>query len=186
MLGFNQGLQKRSQESIGFFFGVGAAMLVLYLLFGYTGELIIHKSYLKYISLAGVCYILYLAIKIAKINVLQNNVSNDAGKLTFKDGLMIHLLNPKASLATLPIATISFPANQISGSGILCYSVLLSLLAVGAPGSYSLAGRFCSPLASNPKIISRFNTLMAGLLVYVAISIFIEHVYMVWLGVHEF
>lgn len=185
LLGLNLGLNKKFKESIGFFIGVGLAMFILFLMFGYTGEKFIRKEYLIYISSVGSIYIFYLAVKILRSTV-DINKQNTIKLLTFKDGLLMQIMNPKATLATLPIATINFPANSISGVKILTVSLVLALLACCAPCSYSLVGKYFGLLIKNDKTIKVFNTIMALLLIYVAYTIFKDHVYLVFLGINDY
>lgn len=55
LMGLNAGLTGKFRRSMGFFAGVGCAMLVLFILFGYTGEAVISHAALPYISLVGAC-----------------------------------------------------------------------------------------------------------------------------------
>lgn len=182
LLGLNQGINKKFRESIGFFLGVGTAMLILFLLFGYTGQRFIKKEYLLYISAVGCSYILYLGIKMLKANVkVESKV--EAKALSFKDGLLMHLFNPKATLATLPIATIHFPASEIRGINILFISLILAAMGSLAPTSYALVGKYFGQLIKKNWVIKVYNTIMALLLIYVAFRIFWEHVYLVLVGI---
>lgn len=182
LLGLNQGINKKFKESIGFFLGIGTAMLILFLLFGYTGQRFIKKEYLLYISVIGCCYILYLGIKILKANVkVESKVQ--ARALSFKDGLIMHLFNPKATLATLPIATINFPASDITGINIFFVSLILAAMGGFAPTSYALIGKYFGQLIKKNRVIKIYNTIMALLLIYVAFKIFWDHVYLVLIGI---
>jgi threonine/homoserine/homoserine lactone efflux protein len=169
---------------VGFCAGVGLSMLVLFLVLGYTGERIIKKEYLIYISVVGSAYITWLAYKIFKSNVQLK--TGQAKALSFRDGFVMQTLNPKATLAVLPIATIHFPANGVMGTGIFLVSLVLSLMAACAPLSYVLAGTFFSSRIENDRIMKTFNGLMAALLLYVAFAIFRDHVYLVLTGVNPF
>jgi threonine/homoserine/homoserine lactone efflux protein len=175
-LGMNQGVSNKISNSKGFFVGVGVAFLILLLVFGYTGEKVIKKDYLLYISIVGSTYILYLAFKIIKSNVFPNEEKNTK-ILTFKDGFFMEIMNPKAALATLPIATIYFPANNIVGVKVFGVSLMLALMASSAPFSYALIGSCFSDVIKNDKLIKWFNAIMAFLLIYVAYSIFKDHVF---------
>jgi|LGOV01.1.fsa_nt_gb threonine/homoserine/homoserine lactone efflux protein len=179
-LGLNQGVNNRTNKSKGFFTGVGVAFLILLLVIAYTGEKLIKKEYLLYTSIVGSIYILYLAYKIIKSSVNLNDKNNQT--LTFKDGFVMEIMNPKAMLATLPLATIYFPVNNIQGIKVLIVSFILSLMASSAPFGYALIGSFFSDMMKNEKIIKRFNTIMALLLMYVAFSIFKDHVFLVFTG----
>ncbi|GAA0179123.1 hypothetical protein SH2C18_20520 [Clostridium sediminicola] len=92
----------------------------------------------------------------------------------------------KETLATLPIATINFPANDIVGIKILIMSVILGLLATCPPLSYAVIGSFSSTFIKRKDVIKLFNTVMAIMLLYVALSIFKDHVYLVLKGINSY
>lgn len=175
LLGLSSGLNKQTRSHLGFFIGVGSAMFILFVLLGYLGLQVINPQFLPYVSLIGCGYILYIAWKVAKAKVQVNDASADAS-LSFFDGLFMQLLNPKALVATLPIATIQFPSADITGAAIVFWSIILAILAFGAPTSYSLAGLMLGRQVSRPGVFNVFNKLMAILLVYVALMIAYEHV----------
>ncbi|MCQ8880597.1 LysE family transporter [Pseudoalteromonas shioyasakiensis] len=175
LLGLSSGLNKQTRSHLGFFIGVGSAMFILFVLLGYLGLQMINPQFLPYVSLIGCGYILYIAWKVAKAKVQVSDTSADAS-LSFFDGLFMQLLNPKALVATLPIATIQFPSADIIGAAIVFWSLILAILAFGAPTSYSLAGLVLGKQVSRPDVFNVFNKLMAVLLVYVALMIAYEHV----------
>jgi threonine/homoserine/homoserine lactone efflux protein len=175
LLGLSSGLNKQTRSHLGFFIGVGSAMFILFVLLGYLGLQVINPQFLPYVSLIGCGYILYIAWKVAKAKVQVSDTSADAS-LSFFDGLFMQLLNPKALVATLPIATIQFPSADITGAAIVFWSLILAILAFGAPTSYSLAGLVLGKQVSRPGVFNVFNKLMAVLLVYVALMIAYEHV----------
>lgn len=175
LLGLSSGLNKQTRSHVGFFIGVGSAMFILFVLLGYLGLQVINPQFLPYVSLIGCGYILYIAWKVAKAKVQVSDTSADAS-LSFFDGLFMQLLNPKALVATLPIATIQFPSADITGAAIVFWSFILAILAFGAPTSYSLAGLVLGKQVSRPSVFNVFNKLMAVLLVYVALMIAYEHV----------
>ena len=175
LLGLSSGLNKQTRSHLGFFIGVGSAMFILIVLLGYLGLQVINPQFLPYVSLIGCGYILYIAWKVAKAKVQVDDASADAS-LSFFDGLFMQLLNPKALVATLPIATIQFPSADITCSAIVFWSIILAILAFGAPTSYSLAGLMLGRQVSRPGVFNVFNKLMAILLVYVALMIAYEHV----------
>lgn len=175
LLGLSSGLNKQTRSHLGFFIGVGSAMFILFVLLGYLGLQVINPQFLPYVSLIGCGYILYIAWKVAKAKVQVSDTSADAS-LSFFDGLFMQLLNPKALVATLPIATIQFPSADITGAAIVFWSFILAILAFGAPTSYSLAGLVLGKQVSRPSVFNVFNKLMAVLLVYVALMIAYEHV----------
>lgn len=167
-------------------------MLLLFLLFSYSGSWLINAHYQWLISCGGACYIFYLALKIAKAGIFpeKNNTKLEAkaeksnnsnkGELNFRSGLLLQLLNPKSFIVILPIATIQFPAAQITGVSILLWSLLLSGLAFGAPSCYMIIGSRLGSLIHQPRYFRGLNLSMAALLFYVAVEIAYRHVYLTW------
>ncbi|WP_242014375.1 LysE family translocator [Vibrio fluvialis] len=117
-IGLNNGIQKQ-QRIFGFFSGVAVAMFILFFSVAMIGERIMNESLLQGASVLGGLYIFWLAIKIFRSQVSQNNTGEDKNSevrvLTFRDGLMMQLLNPKGITVALPVATVQFPAAGIAG-----------------------------------------------------------------------
>lgn len=176
LLGLHSGLNRKTRSHLGFFIGVGTAMFILFVFLGYVGLQFINPQVLPFVSLAGCTYILYIAWKVANANVDLAQGHSNSSTLRFRDGLFMQLLNPKALLATLPIATIQFPSVGITGIAIVLWSSVLAILAFGAPTGYSLAGLVLGKRISKPSYFKTFNLLMAALLVYVSLTIGYEHV----------
>lgn len=171
LLGLQSGINNKTNAHFGFFAGVASAMLLLFILLGFTGVQLIPAKILPVISFAGCLYIVYIAVKVAKTRVSLETQSTATKTLRFSNGLFMQLLNPKALVATLPITTIQFPAAGIAGSNIVLWSCILALLAFGAPACYSIAGRAVGKHITNSKYFKVINLLMAGLLVLVAADI---------------
>ncbi|MGL6312308.1 LysE family translocator [Vibrio sp. WXL103] len=176
LLGLHSGLSRKTHSHLGFFVGVGSAMFILFMVLGYAGVQLINEQVLPLISLAGCAYIFFIAWKIAHANTDITEKDNDSKSLSFRDGLFMQLLNPKALLATLPISTIQFPSIGITGPMITLWSLVLAFLAFGAPTSYSLVGLILGKRISKPCYFKVFNWLMAVLLVYVSMIIGFEHI----------
>ncbi len=176
LLGLHSGLNRNTRSHLGFFIGVGMAMFILFVMLGFIGLKVINPQVLPFISLAGCLYILHIAWKVAGANVELSQDTSDSNSLSFRDGLFMQLLNPKALVATLPVSTIQFPSVGITGSAIVLWSLVLAILAFGAPTGYSLAGLVLGKRISNPSYFKVFNLLMAALLVYVSLTIGFEHV----------
>ncbi|UYG03029.1 LysE family transporter [Halomonas sp. LR3S48] len=178
LLGLNAGLNGQARTSLGFFVGVGLAMLTLFLLFGWAGAAWVRGDMLAVVGAVGCAYILYLAVKIARSSIDLGEVRAAPRVLQFRDGLIMQLCNPKGMIATLPIATIQFPAAGIDGASLLVWSLGLAVLAFGAPGSYALMGAMVGQRIESPWLLKGFSLAMAVLLVWVAITIGYEHVWL--------
>ena len=178
LLGLNAGLNGQARASFGFYLGVGLAMLILFLLFGWAGASWVQGDMLIVLSALGCGYIGYLAIKIAGSSIDLKGVHQAPRVMRLRDGLIMQLCNPKGIVATLPIATIQFPAVGIHGIGLVFWSIGLAVLAVGAPGSYALVGALLGKRVANPNLLSGFSLAMAVLLAGMALSIGYEHVWL--------
>ncbi|MDG3085801.1 LysE family translocator [Vibrio hannami] len=183
LLGLHSGLKGKGKAHFGFYVGVASAMLILFISLAFLGSKVIDKSVLPYISILGCSYIIYIAWKVFRANINIKNDDTGKSNLRYRDGLIMHLLNPKALIATLPISTIQFPAAGIAGSQIFFWSLILSIVAFGAPASYALAGSVLGKRIENPVYFKTFNYLMSVMLVYVALSIGYEHIYLSWTNV---
>ncbi|MCE0496006.1 LysE family translocator [Vibrio salinus] len=182
LLGLYSGINGRTRNHLGFFAGIGFAMFILFVFLGFAGNQVMKPTYLPFISLVGCLYILYIAWKVLKANVHLNNVDTDTSnshrdELSFKDGVIMQLLNPKGLVATLPIATIQFPSIGIAGGELLFWSFILAVLAFGAPASYSLMGLVVGKRIESQNYFRIFNYIMSVLLVYVSFSIGYQYVY---------
>lgn len=178
LLGLNAGLNGQAKTSVGFFLGVGLAMLVLFMVFGWAGAAWVRGDMLALVGAVGCGYIFYLAVKIARSSIDLGAVRQAPRVLRLRDGLIMQLCNPKGMIATLPIATIQFPAAGIHGVSLLLWSLGLTALAIGAPGSYALMGAVVGRRIENPRILTGFSLAMSVLLMGVSVSIGYEHVWL--------
>ena len=135
LLGIHSGINGKTRQHIGFFIGIACAMFILFMTLGFLGNTAINPALIPYLSLLGCFYIIYIAWKVIRANVTVNDTSEQDKNLSIWDGILMQLLNPKGLIATLPIATIQFPAEGIQGSAIIIWSILLSIIAFGAPFS---------------------------------------------------
>ncbi|WP_394209110.1 LysE family translocator [Enterovibrio calviensis] len=181
LLGLHGGIHGRTKQNIPYFVGVAAAMFILFVTMNLIGGSLVTQSSLPYFSVLGCGYIFYIAYKLLRATVTLTGHDNEE-YLTFKDGLILQLLNPKGLIATLPIVTIQFPAAGIHGTSSVFWIAVLSMLAFGAPTSYSLIGSLLGRRIEQPMYFRVFNIVMALLLVFVAFEIGYQHVYLLWFG----
>ena len=160
-MGLNAGVTGQLRKSLLFFIGVGAAMLLLFVIFGYVGEAVIPHQYLHFIALVGAIYTFYLAFKMLTSNITTEAQNGDAqSSLTFWNGFWIQLLNPKGILVILPVTTVMYPAAHITGYMIGIVSMLISIAAAGAPFVYSIAGVIIGHKIKNPSLFNTLNRIM--------------------------
>ena len=176
-MALNAGLTGGFRRSLAFFVGVGCALLVLFILFGYTGEAIISQGALPYISLIGGLYTLYLAYQVYTATTVVPGEASEAPvaaqkTLTFWSGFLIQVLNPKGIMVVLPITSVMLPAAHITGASIAIVSALLAIAGGGAPGVYSLLGAILGRRITRESYFTVFNRLMGLALVVCAFFMF--------------
>ncbi|WP_191567354.1 LysE family transporter [Metabacillus idriensis] len=161
------------KKTIRFSLGVGSGFFVLILLCAYFGLLL--KSFIPKVefimTILGVIYMLYLAIKI--ITSKNDGNHNDGDKNnTFLTGMLLQFINPKGILYGITtISTFVLPYHN-SNVSLIFYSFFLAF--VGFLGTYSwgVFGSIFRKFLS--KYNTQFNIVMALLLMFSAISILLE------------
>lgn len=178
ILSLNRGVQNRYTAHIPFCAGVGTALFFLFLLVGYAGSAVIGGGVVPVVSALGTLFILYLAWKIIGAEV--GSLEDDGKKvsLTFRDGLLMQLLNPKSFMAVLPVTAVQFPAAGIDGFQISVWSMGLGIMGLGAPLSYAFFGAKLSRFVEKSVYLTWFNRLMGVALILVAVDMAYHHVYL--------
>jgi len=167
-IGLNNGIQKQTRV-MGFFSGVAVAMFILFFSVAFIGQQVMNDSLLKGTSVVGSLYILWLAYKIYRSQV-GAHTNTQPRMLTFRDGLLMQLLNPKGITVALPVATVQFPAAEITGFTLFAWCVGLAVFAFGAPWSYFVFGRLLGRNINQARYLALINKLMALFLLFVAVS----------------
>lgn len=167
-IGLNNGIQQQRRMG-GFFAGVAVAMFILLLAVAVIGERLMNESMLNVAAVLGSLYIAWMAVKIFRARPGQN-AERDERVLTFRDGLMMQLLNPKAITVALPVATVQFPMAGITGMSMVIWCLGLGVFAFGAPWSYFIFGRFLGSNIHQGRYLATINKLMALFLIFVAVS----------------
>ncbi len=159
------------KKTLRFCFGVGAGFFVIMILSSYF-NLLLHNVIPK-IELAmmvlGAGYMLYLAFKI--ITSTTCGKGNDGGKYnSFLAGMLLQFVNPKGVLYGITVVSTFILPYHTSHSSILLLSIFLGFVGILSTGSWSLFGSVFQKFLS--KYRQPFNIVMALLLVYSAVSIF--------------
>lgn len=117
----------------------------------------------------GAAYMLYLAKKIWKSS---NELSSDDSKAaSFISGMLLQFTNPKIYIYAITSMSLYVLPVYHSATALIGFTVILSL--IGASGSFVWAlfgATFCKFFSKHTKLI---NTIMALLLVYCAITLFL-------------
>ena len=171
LLAFNAGLRVHPWRLAGYCVGVGTAMFSVFLVLGYLGAAVVRSALLPYFAAAGSAYILYLAYHLFTARIDWHRQTPAATRMRFHQGYLLQLLNPKGWVLVLPVTTVMFPAAGLSGYQIPVCALLISLGAIGAPGSYAVLGRMAGRRIGNARTSAFVNKAMALVLVAVAVSI---------------
>ncbi|MCM5704248.1 LysE family translocator [Larsenimonas salina] len=190
LLGLNAGLQRPMYRSLGFFGGVGLAIFLWFLVIGYAGQRLVVAAALPYLAALGSAYILYLAYSLYRAappspaSSTAESPPVDHGRLRFRDGFLMQLLNPKNSLLVVPITTILFPGRGIADTALILWSAGIALGGAGAPALYCAAGKGLAQWLGNARYYRVLNRAMAALLVLVAATMLLEYTLMPIIEAH--
>jgi threonine/homoserine/homoserine lactone efflux protein len=161
------------KRTVRFSLGVGSGFFVLILLCAYFSLLL--KSFIPKVefilTILGVIYMLYLALKIITSNNDGNHNEGDKNN-GFLTGMLLQFINPKGILYGITtISTFVLPYHT-SNVSLIFYSFFLAF--VGFLGTYSwgVFGSIFRKFLS--KYNTQFNIVMAFLLMFSAISILLE------------
>ncbi|MCP3764807.1 LysE family transporter [Domibacillus sp. A3M-37] len=161
------------KKTIKFCLGVGTGFFVVMILCSYFNLLL--KNTIPKIefgmTIFGSIYMLYLAIKIifSKEDNKENDHKNNNG---FYTGMLLQFINPKVILYGITaISTFVIPFYSTNISLIL-YSLFLAFVGFAGTVCWSLFGSLFQKFLTRYK--SHFNVVMALLLLYSAVSIFLE------------
>ncbi|MCZ4336433.1 LysE family translocator [Shewanella colwelliana] len=160
--GANYGVKKTVPHVVGI--RIGSSSLHLAMLLG-LGALFqqwpqLHTG-LKYLSLI---YLLYLALKIARLPTSDEIRDQDAKPMTLSEAALFQWINPKSWMATITLCsafTLAGDAYWLSAvAGVMVFNM------VGFPASFTwvFLGAGIRHKLSSPKRRARFNYLMSGLL----------------------
>lgn len=122
-----------------------------------------------FMQLAGAAYMLYLAWKVWKSSA---DVEADSGKeASFLSGMLLQFANPKIYIYAITAMTLYILPVYHSTGTVIGFTVLLAL--IGASGSFAWAlfgSAFCKFFSRHTKAV---NLVMALLLVYCAVALFL-------------
>lgn len=161
------------KKTIKFCLGVGTGFLIVMLLCSYFNILL--ENFIPkiefFMEILGAIYMIYLAIKIF-LSKDDNKNNNEDRNNSFFMGMILQFINPKGILYGITaIATFILPYHD-SNFSIILYSIFLAFVGFLGTFSWSLFGSVFQKFLS--KYRSQFNLIMALLLVYSAVSIFIR------------
>lgn len=165
--------QHGTKQTLRFCFGVGIGFFTLSLLCSYFNVLL--KSFIPTVQLVmtilGASYMIYLAIKILRSNNQSQESENSKHNSVFS-GALLQFVNPKGILYGITTtATFIIPFYH-SHTSYFLFSAFLGLVGFVSTFCWSLFGSMFQKYLAAYRV--QFNLVMAGLLVYCAVSILLH------------
>jgi len=170
------GIRQGVKGSIPLIIGVDLIFIIYSLIIGFgLGEVLQrYPNLILIFQTLGALYIIYLAYKFIKTSKSNNShtVSNKA--FTFKDGIVLQMLNPKGwTMLFLMFSTLldgSFDRN----SQVLYLVFMLAVLNITTHFTWVAAGNYISKWVNNSQTEKYLNYFFSGSLLLVAIWILIN------------
>ncbi|MBS6953096.1 MAG: LysE family transporter [Enterocloster asparagiformis] len=171
LLSMSNAIRLGFRRSIRFNFGILAGFaVVMSVCAAFTATLFSFLPRIKMVlQILGAAYMLYLSWKVWKSSA---DLKLDSGKeASFLSGMILQFANPKIYIYAITAMTLYIlPAYHSIGSMVV-FTIILTL--IGASGSFVWAlfgAAFCRILSKHTKVV---NLVMALLLVYCAIALFL-------------
>ncbi|MGE4192791.1 MAG: LysE family translocator [Pseudodesulfovibrio sp.] len=152
---------------------IGFILLLLSLGLGLMQFVTAYPAFLKYLSLAGSSFILYVGYKIASANT--ELTLNEAPCPDFKQGFIMQWVNPKAWLAC--IAGIAMFADAGSHAPLFLFSGLYFIICYLSLATWAAVGSRFGRILNSPRRLQLFNRLMGSLLCLCALYLLLESIH---------
>lgn len=176
IMSMSNGTRYGLKKSMNFIYGVTSGFFLIMILSSiFSKSLFNYIPMIKpYMTFFGAGYILWLAWKTFKSMPLENNsISIDEGKktTTFNKGFFLQFLNPKGIIYAVTTASSFIVPYYTYTIVLVVFALAMAALAFISNLSWTLFGSvFQVFMTKHHKLV---NTIMALLLVYTAISLFL-------------
>ena len=175
MSGMKQGFKK----SIPLLFGINLVFIVYSIIIGFGLAAFFQKFpfLIKIIQIIGAIYIFYLGYKFFKDkNNINDKVSSTNKVFTFKDGVVLQLLNAKGITMLLLMFSVLLNGSFERTKQIVALIVMLAILNITTHIIWILGGSFISKFLKNEKthilINSIFSLSLFGVGFYLIYDVF--------------
>lgn len=160
------------KKSLGFNYGVSVGFFIILMLsniFSYSLYKLI-PTIKPFMTVIGASYIFYLAWKTFKSKP-HKNMDESKRTNTFAKGILLQFVNPKGIIYGITLSSTFIVPYYKSILILVLFAISLSIIALISTITWALFGSvFQKFMNKNYKVI---NTIMAGLLVYSGISLFL-------------
>jgi threonine/homoserine/homoserine lactone efflux protein len=159
--GVNFGLRRTLPHAVGV--ALGFTLMVAIGAFGFAGVFAAAPGLKTAITLVGVVYLVWLALRIATAPVVVSPAGrprNGAVPLTFFQAVLFQWVNPKGWVMMIGVVSVYVPLNGVA-------AVLVAFLLAGLLSALSWAwfGTVLARILAAPRQLRLFNVTMAVLLV---------------------
>lgn len=166
----NFGITRTLPQILGFTAGLGLMILAMGL---GLGEILRHFPWLHDgLKIVGAGYLLYLAWRIARANA-PGAGGDKSRPLSFLEGMLFQLTNPKAWIVALGAVTTYTVADAAILPQVLTLCLVFMVVGTPAVGAWAVFGHAAARLLKQPRHLRLFNIAMAGLLVASIITLFV-------------
>lgn len=159
--GANFGVRRTLPHMAGI--SVGVAALVFLSGLGLGQVIAAAPAIRATMTTAAICFLLYLAWKIATAAPASGSGATAARPLTFLQAAGFQWINPKAWAMAVSVATVYIP--DATPSAMLLAALIFFLVAIPSTSLWTAAGERLSHWLSDPRRLRLFNLAMAGLLI---------------------
>lgn len=171
LLSMSNAIRLEFRRSIRFNFGILTGFaVVMAVCTAFSATLYSYLPKVKIVmQILGAAYMLYLAWKVFKSS---SELSAEGGReASFLSGMVLQFANPKIYIYAITAMSLYILPVYHSAAALIGFTVLLTL--IGASGSFIWAlfgAAFCKFFSRHTRLV---NTVMALLLVYCAVSLFL-------------
>lgn len=162
------------KQTTKFCIGVGAGFFVITLLCTFFNLFLTNlMPIIEFpLTIFGVVYMLYLAIKILTSKEANDDRKDEGNKNLFIIGTLLQFVNPKGILFGITVVATFILPYYSSYFSYFIFSLFLGIVGLMSTFSWSLFGSIFKKFLQRYKL--QFNIIMAVLLVYSAISILLK------------
>ncbi len=162
--GFRRTLPFVSGATIGF------TLLLLFIGLGFIQVIDTYPFFLKYLSIVGSLFILYMGYK-AATSIPDLSISQESKIPRFHEGFLLQWLNPKAWVAC--VSGVSLFADPEASKALFIFVAIYFLICYASLAFWAILGDQITTLLGTEWRLRAFNILMGALLAISAIYLLV-------------
>lgn len=168
--GANYGIRRSMPHVLGVAFGFPAMLLIVA-----SGVSIVleHEIARNLLRITGVCYVLYIAYRIAAFNNLSDQ--SVATPLSFWQAALFQWINPKAWAQAIGVSSAYLTIEHDQTLQILAMAVIFLPIGVASSFAWTVFGTQFAKLLNSRKKLRLFNIVMATALVLTVLPVILSY-----------